>query len=113
MIFSFKRYKDKDCCYWQSQPLNILNMKKQSILVGVLSLSAFAMGTTTTFATVKSENATTLEASCGDKKAEAKTDSKTKEASCGEKKEEKKAKKSKKTKKTKEGKCGEGKCGNM
>jgi hypothetical protein len=48
-------------------------MKKQSILVGVLSLSAYAMGTTTSFATVKTTTATTIEATCGDKKAEAKT----------------------------------------
>ncbi len=77
-------------------------MKRQSILVGVLSLSAFAMGTTTTYAAVKATTATTIEATCGDKKGEAKTDAKTKEASCGDKKA---------TAKTKEGKCGEGKCG--
>lgn len=77
-------------------------MKKQSILVGVLSLGAFAMGTTSSFATVKTTNATTIEASCGDKKADAKTDTKATEATCGDKKADAK---------TKEGKCGEGKCG--
>lgn len=42
-------------------------MKNKSILVGVLSLGAFAMGTTTSFATVKTTTATTIEATCGDK----------------------------------------------
>ncbi|MDR6157540.1 MULTISPECIES: HvfA family oxazolone/thioamide-modified RiPP metallophore [Chryseobacterium] len=73
-------------------------MKNKSILVGVLSLGALVTGTTTTFATVKTTAATTIEAACGDKKA----DGKTKEATCGDKKADAK---------TKEGKCGEGKCG--
>jgi uncharacterized low-complexity protein len=54
----------------------------------------------------------TIEANCGEKKAENKTnvssDAKTKEAKCGEKK----AKDAKcGEKKAKDGKCGEGKCG--
>lgn len=73
-------------------------MKKRSILLGALTLSAFAMGATPTFATVKTTTATAIEAACGDKK----TDAKTTEATCGDKKMDVK---------TKEGKCGEGKCG--
>jgi uncharacterized low-complexity protein len=47
---------------------------------------------------VRSALVKTIEANCGEKKAETKTDGKTKDAKCGEKK-------------TKDGKCGEGKCG--
>ncbi|MDH6253820.1 putative low-complexity protein [Chryseobacterium sp. H1D6B] len=75
---------------------------KNSILVGALALSAFAAGTNPTFASIRTTNAVSVEAACGDKKADAKADGKAKEASCGDKKAEMKAK---------EGKCGEGKCG--
>lgn len=63
----------------------------------------------------------TIEASCGEKKTDAKSDTKAKDAKCGEKKakdgkcgegkcgEKKDAKKS--DGKAKDGKCGEGKCG--
>jgi len=66
---------------------------------------------------VRSALVKTIEANCGEKKAETK-DAKTKDAKCGEKKAkdgkcgEKKAKDGKcGEKKAKDGKCGEGKCG--
>lgn len=77
-------------------------MKNKSILVGVLSLGTFAMGTATTFAAIKPVVTTTIEATCGDKKMDSKTTGKTTDAKCGDKKTEVK---------TKDGKCGEGKCG--
>lgn len=80
-------------------------MKKSSILMGALALSAVTMGTVPAFATLRTTNAngvTVSDAKCGDKKADS---TKTKDAKCGDKKADmKKAK-------TKDGKCGEGKCG--
>ncbi|HTN18655.1 MAG TPA: hypothetical protein VL092_13280 [Chitinophagaceae bacterium] len=80
-------------------------MKKSSILVGALALGTVTLGTTPSFASLRTANGVVIaEAHCGDKKAGADT-SKSKEAKCGDKKAEK-------TKvKAKEGKCGEGKCG--
>ncbi len=80
-------------------------MRKSSILVGALALSAITMGAVPAFANLRTTSAngvTVLDAKCGDKKADS---TKTSDAKCGDKKAEmKKAK-------TKDGKCGEGKCG--
>ncbi|MBS1740491.1 MAG: hypothetical protein JST88_08110 [Bacteroidetes bacterium] len=63
-------------------------MKKSSILMGALALSAITMGTTPSFASLRSTNGVAIsDAKCGDKKAEMKKG------------------------KAKDGKCGEGKCG--
>jgi uncharacterized low-complexity protein len=57
---------------------------------------------------VRSSLVKSIEATCGEKKAETKDAAKTKDAKCGEKK----AKDAKcGEKKAKDGKCGEGKCG--
>lgn len=88
-------------------------MKKSGILVGALALGAFTLGTTSTFASVKTIESTSIEASCGGKNTADKTkdakcgDKKTAEAKCGDKKTEAKTKDAK----CGEGKCGEGKCG--
>lgn len=80
-------------------------MKKSSILVGALALGTFSLGTTPTFASLRTANGVVIaEAHCGDKKAGADS-TKSKEASCGDKKD------AKTNAKAKEGKCGEGKCG--
>ena len=92
-------------------------MNKKSILVGAVALSAFTMGTTSTFAKTtnnlnkiaieatcanKSNETKSTDATCGDKKA----DAKAKDATCGDKKA-----KAKSSDKKMEGKCGEGKYG--
>lgn len=83
-------------------------MKKSGILVGALALGAFTLGTTSTFASVKTIESTSIEANCGGKS----TTDKTKDAKCGDKKNaEAKCGDKKNEAKSKDAKCGEGKCG--
>lgn len=79
-------------------------MKKSSILMGALALSAVTIGTVPAFASLRTTNAngvTVSDAKCGDKQTDS---TKTKDAKCGDKKKAD-------MKKAKDGKCGEGKCG--